>query len=318
MSNKFKGLLRAGSILNTSNKTLPSYSFSQFLSTSTSLTTTQRCYSSNNNKNDNNDKSSSSSSSNGSYAAAAFTLSLMLLPGAVAMCKECFEETPDHIIQIKTGYQYPKRMVNKDLNIDHAIVAIGNRVMSFLKINVYSMAIYIDDMELTNKNELKERANNMQVEEFTKSSKEVLDMLIDKCVGMSLKIRPTKKVTWNHIYSGLETSMTNLVWRKNQKLELVEIEEWLTDLRTVMPPNQEISTQSELDFVRNKDGKLLVLLDKQLLREIQDVRLGDTLFEFYLGSSSKVPEVRQEFYSKLWTILRNKSESVDISTIGIH
>ncbi|EFA78345.1 hypothetical protein PPL_08996 [Heterostelium album PN500] len=168
--------------------------------------------------------------------------SLALLLPSVVLCKEYFEDHEDFIVQIKTGYQYPKKLINKDNDIEYSFVNIGTRVMSFMKINVYSMGVYIDELEAR------------------------------------LKL--------------------------GSQVERVE-------------QSEELTTQSELDFIRTKSGELLVLHDQQLLKKIENNRLSSVLFEFYLGDYTKVPEVRQDFFEQLYNIIKNKNDR-DITSIGIH
>eukprot|EP01132_Coremiostelium_polycephalum_P001008 gene1008-1278_t len=143
-----------------------------------------------------------------------------------------------------------------------------------------------------------------------------MDELLTKGVGMSIKIRPTRKVTWDHLYKGFEKNIAMMLLTK-YGMNLQEIGDIMDELKSSMKYNQEISTTSQIDFVRKEsDPGFLILYNEKVIKEINDQRFSDCFFEFYLGSHSKVPEARTEFYNSLWNLMRNE-KSADVSLFGI-
>eukprot|EP01133_Synstelium_polycarpum_P015423 gene15423-18291_t len=165
------------------------------------------------------------------------------------------------------------------------------------------MGVYIDEVEARSK--LGEMAVSKEMDDFVKDKDSVLDKIIKDGVGVSIRIIPTRKVTWNHIYDGLEKQMSTLLW-KRYDLSLEEIDNCMAEVKNSFGRNQELPTTDKLDFVRRKDT-LVIMHNEVVIKEITDARLTETLFSLYLGPTSRVPEIRQEFYERLHTLLRNKS-----------
>ncbi|KAF2069300.1 hypothetical protein CYY_009381 [Polysphondylium violaceum] len=229
----------------------------------------------------------------------------ILIPTSIALCKEAFEENDDHVIQIKTGFKYPK-ILNKDQNLYYRIVNIGTRYVSLFNLSVYSMGFYVNEEVAKIK-----LANQIgkDKKEFCESRNEVMDDLLKKGVGISLKMRPTRKVTWDHIYNGFQKSLVMLLLKKYD-VPLAEIEVLMNDLKSSMKPNDELPTTSQLDFVKKEGNEptLIILYNEKPIKEIKDQRLVDCFFDFYLGDYTKVDKVRDQFFENLW-ILMNTDKS---------
>jgi len=232
-------------------------------------------------------------------------LGSIIVPTSIALCREAFEENDDHVIQIKTGFKYPK-ILNKDQNLYYRIVNIGTRYVSMLNLSVYSMGFYVNEevAKLKLSNQI-----GRDKKEFCESRNEIMDELLKKGVGLSLKIRPTRKVTWDHIYNGFQKSLVMLLLKKYD-VPLAEIEILMNELKSSMKPNDELPTTSQLDFVKKEGNEpsLIILFNEKPIKEIKDQRLVDCFFDFYLGDYSKVDKVRDQFFENLW-ILMNTDKS---------
>ncbi|KYQ88452.1 hypothetical protein DLAC_11160 [Tieghemostelium lacteum] len=265
-------------------------------------------YSNNSNNTKNNDRK---------YLIGGGSASILMLGAGYIICQECFEESEHHVTQVSTRFQYPK-VLNKEENLYYRLICIGQRKMRFLNIGLYSVGIYINSDIAKVK---LEEVLLLEKEQFCKNREEIKDKILERGIGVSIKIRPTKKVHWDHLYNGLQNPLIMILLKKHN-MSLNEIDVLLNELRSAMPSNKEIPTTCQIDFVKKEgtngqSGALLVLYNEKPIKEIQDRRLSDALFDFYLGDHSKLPDVRDKFFENLWLITREQQPNkVHISNFG--
>ncbi|EGC37573.1 hypothetical protein DICPUDRAFT_30075 [Dictyostelium purpureum] len=262
-------------------------------------------YSFNYQNNNNNNNNSNNNNFNYKKILTYGIVGIALAVPSIVLCQECFDEDEDFITQIKTGFKFPK-ILNKDQNILFNIVNIGNRKLSFININVYSLGFYINQEHAQTK--LSEHVTKSK-EEFCNDKESIKQEILDKGIGVSLKIRPNRKVTWGHIYGGFQRALIVMLL-KNYNMTLEEIEPMMLELKESLKPHQEISTSEQIDFVK-KDGdspSLIIFFNEKPVKEIKDKRLANCFFDFYLGQNSKAPEATKEFYENLWNIFNNKQD----------
>ncbi|EGG22640.1 hypothetical protein DFA_04770 [Cavenderia fasciculata] len=267
-------------------------------------------YTTNSYNNNNNDNNKKNTHDNGyKYFGTTMTAALVIGACGYTLC-ECFEDHENHVVQIKTGYKYPKYLIGND---EYRLVVVGTRALTMFKFNVYSIGMYINESEA--KKQLLEHSKKDQID-FCNGKAVVLEQLMSNGTGLCIKIKPTRKVTWDHIFNGFEGTMADMMWRKYQ-MDLGDVEILMKQLKSAFPGNMDMPTTSEIDFLRKDADTLVVLFDNKPVKEITDQRFATTFFEFYLGDRSKVPVVRKEFYERLWKILQ-PADTEHLNRFGLH
>ncbi|EAL69128.1 hypothetical protein DDB_G0276631 [Dictyostelium discoideum AX4] len=259
----------------------------------------------NNNNNNNNNNQNNQNNNNKNYfkdfMAVGIVGGLSLAIPSIAFCVECFEEDDEFITQIKTGFKFPKILSTE---YPFNLVNIGSRKLSFINMNVYSIGFYINKDNA--KNKLNEHYSNQSKEDFCMNKVEIAQDILDKGIGVTIKIRPTRKVNWGHIYGGFQRSLIIMLLKKYD-MPLDEIEVLMNQLKSTLKSTQEISTTESIDFIKNDglDPSLIILFNNKQVLEIKDKRLANCFFDFYLGDNTKTPEARNQFFENLWSIFNH-------------
>lgn len=128
------------------------------------------------------------------------------LAASMSMAYSEAKSPNDAVIETTTGFAFPKSIHFGD-GTEHVLVGVGPRQITFLKLSVYGVGIYVEKQALAKIIQAIRTAASLQPTQAAMDAM-IKQLLLDAPVEMSIKIIPFRNTTGSHMRNGFARSLT--------------------------------------------------------------------------------------------------------------
>ncbi|KAK3815240.1 MAG: chalcone-flavanone isomerase-domain-containing protein [Benniella sp.] len=198
---------------------------------------------------------------------------------------------PNTVIDKDSKVEFPLYIPSED-GSPARLLGLGVRKITFLKVQVYVVGLYIKASDLDDHNS-RFRALP-EVQKFQRTDQQSADIafraIVQTPIELILRIQPVRNTNGPHLRDGFIRNLTQAA--KEQKLSDIENEEamqGIMELKNLFPKGK-INTNQALLFHRTPDGTLTVQLDGEALGSTRNTWVIENVFFGYLQGEHPISE----------------------------
>ncbi|CAG8715457.1 13459_t:CDS:2, partial [Gigaspora margarita] len=167
------------------------------------------------------------------------------------------------------------------------LVGLGIRTVSFLKMKVYVIAMYIgeNDIEI-----LKKWKGYDKVKFLSSTDESVASGLLDQPVDLAIRIEPVRNTNGQHLRDGFVRALTNRM--QNGHLNDDDAEDVLEALKEFKAqfPKSLVKTGTAMILTKQRDGYLRIEYEGAYIGVVKNKWLTKNLFMGYLAADNPISE----------------------------
>ncbi|KAK9478348.1 chalcone-flavanone isomerase-domain-containing protein [Lipomyces japonicus] len=205
--------------------------------------------------------------------------------------------TPDGTWKPDTSVEPFSRTIVID-DKKYALLGLGVRTVSFLKIHVYAVGVYVAEDDLDKlisvvKNDSKDGDVRNALFE---SNSILIESLLEHNIKIGLRIVPVRNTDFSHLRDGFIRSINQTLKIKGSYSADVDASEGVTQLRSLFSRKKSVPKNGELLLVKNDQGELQCSYadgrhpNKEHLGDVKDSIVINALFLHYLTGPNAASE----------------------------
>ncbi|CAG8748135.1 10034_t:CDS:2 [Gigaspora rosea] len=167
------------------------------------------------------------------------------------------------------------------------LVGLGIRTVSFLKMKVYVIAMYIGENDI----EILKKWKGYDKAKFLSSTDEsVTSDLLDQPVDLAIRIEPVRNTNGQHLRDGFVRALTNRM--QNGHLNDDDAEDVLEALKEFKAqfPKSLVKTGTAMILTKQRDGYLRIEYEGAYIGAVKNKWLTKNLFMGYLAADNPISE----------------------------
>ncbi|RHZ89450.1 hypothetical protein Glove_14g57 [Diversispora epigaea] len=171
------------------------------------------------------------------------------------------------------------------------LVGLGIRTVSFLKLRVYIIGMYIskDDIELLRNWNGWNKEKFLSADNDNNDNNSLAYELLSQPVVIALRIEPVRNTNGQHLRDGFTRTLTNRLQNEHHlnESEIEQILEAIKEFKSKFPKTS-IKAGTSMILTKQKDGNLRMEYEGKLYGMIENSWISKNLFMGYLTSNNPI------------------------------